>query len=185
MNRPGWDQYFLGIAQAVSARADCTRRKVGAVIVKDRRIVSTGYNGAASGEGSCLAGDCPRGRHYPVDAVFYVTVNAQGMTMPIKGGNECACGSNEWPCPEAVEPGSSYDTGAGSCIAIHSELNALLFSDRDKCEGATIYVTAEPCDGCMRAIKGAGIARAVWVFEDSTRSWTREGWPWKSTGTQL
>lgn len=60
--RPGWDSYFLGIAKAVAVRADCRRAKFGAVIVDaHRRIVSTGYNGAPAGEGSCLAGDCPRG----------------------------------------------------------------------------------------------------------------------------
>lgn len=60
--RPDWDAYFVGIARAVAARADCRRAKFGAVIVdRDRRIVSTGYNGAPSGAGSCLAGDCPRG----------------------------------------------------------------------------------------------------------------------------
>lgn len=60
-DRPGWDEYFLRLAQAVALRADCRRRKVGAVLVKGRRVVSTGYNGAAAGKSSCLAGDCPRG----------------------------------------------------------------------------------------------------------------------------
>ncbi len=59
--RPSWDDYFLGIATAVSTRADCSRRKVGAVLVKDRRIVSTGYNGSWAGGPSCLLGQCPRG----------------------------------------------------------------------------------------------------------------------------
>ena len=61
MTRPGWDAYFLGIARSVAARADCRRAQHGAVIVNDRRIVSTGYNGSPSGGASCLAGECPRG----------------------------------------------------------------------------------------------------------------------------
>lgn len=61
MTRPSFDNYFLGIATAVSARADCRRALCGAVIVKDNRIVATGYNGAAPGGPSCLDGECPRG----------------------------------------------------------------------------------------------------------------------------
>lgn len=61
--RPSWDEYFLNIAQVVATRGNCTRRQVGMVIVKDNRIVSTGYNGAPSGEPGCLTdGACPRGR---------------------------------------------------------------------------------------------------------------------------
>lgn len=59
--RPDWDTYFLNISKAVSTRADCRRSRVGAVIVKDHRIVSTGYNGSPAGDKSCLAGECPRG----------------------------------------------------------------------------------------------------------------------------
>lgn len=58
--RPDWDDYFLGIARAVAARGECTRDQVGAVVVRDRRIVSTGYNGAPAGHPSCLEGHCPR-----------------------------------------------------------------------------------------------------------------------------
>lgn len=59
--RPGWDEYFLGIALAVSARGDCLRCRVGAVLVgPDRRIRSTGYNGSYPGGPSCSAGECGR-----------------------------------------------------------------------------------------------------------------------------
>ena len=44
--RPSWDDYFMDIAELVASRSTCLRRQVGAVIVKDRRIISTGYNGA-------------------------------------------------------------------------------------------------------------------------------------------
>lgn len=56
--RPSWDEYFLGIATAVAERSDCDRSKVGAVVVKDRRIRGTGYNGSPSGMPGC--GTCPR-----------------------------------------------------------------------------------------------------------------------------
>ena len=60
--RPDWDTYYMGIAFAVSKRGDCARRQHGAVIVKDHKIVSTGYNGTPPGDNrSCgSTGLCPR-----------------------------------------------------------------------------------------------------------------------------
>ncbi|AFM54993.1 dCMP deaminase [Mycobacterium phage Astro] len=58
MSRPTWDEYFLGIATAAAERSDCERSKVGAVVVKDRRVRATGYNGAPAGDSGC--GTCPR-----------------------------------------------------------------------------------------------------------------------------
>lgn len=62
ISRPDWDDYYLAIAKAVSARGDCVRAQHGAIIVKDHKIVSTGYNGTPGGdERSCGAtGQCPR-----------------------------------------------------------------------------------------------------------------------------
>ncbi len=60
MNRPDWNQYFMEIAELVSKRSTCLRRKVGAVIVKDKRILSTGYNGAPSGIKHCYETGCLR-----------------------------------------------------------------------------------------------------------------------------
>jgi dCMP deaminase len=119
--RPSWDDYFLNIADAVAQRADCTRRRVGAVVVKKNRIVSTGYNGAAAGGPSCLGGECPRG------------LDLHAPSTP------------------------DYS----NCIAVHAEANALLYADRDKCEGATIYVTDAPCIECTKLIYGAGISHVV------------------------
>ena len=61
-NRPSWCQYFDGIAEATLERADCIRRKVGAVFTYKNRIISTGYNGTKEpGLPGCLTGACPRG----------------------------------------------------------------------------------------------------------------------------
>jgi dCMP deaminase len=59
-SRPDWDEYFMDIAHVVSSRGNCCRRKVAAVIVRDRRIVSTGYNGTPRGIDNCFEGGCPR-----------------------------------------------------------------------------------------------------------------------------
>jgi len=131
--RPDWDTYYLDMAFSAASRADCTRRKVGAVVVdQDRRHLGTGYNGAPPKRPGCLtAGACPRGRASIDD----------------------------------VPPGSSYDTGAGSCIAVHAEINAILDSGgRRGCKGATIYITDIPCDGCTRIIEAAGIVRVVFPY---------------------
>jgi len=58
--RPDWDTYFMDIAHVVARRANCSRRKVAAVLVQDRRIVSTGYNGTPRGITNCFEGGCER-----------------------------------------------------------------------------------------------------------------------------
>ena len=59
-NRPSWEEYFMDIAVLVAKRSTCIRRSVGAVIVKDKRILSTGYNGAPSGISHCVDVGCLR-----------------------------------------------------------------------------------------------------------------------------
>ena len=53
-NRPSWDSYFMNITNLVAERSTCLRRAVGAVLVKDKRILSTGYNGAPANLKHCL-----------------------------------------------------------------------------------------------------------------------------------
>lgn len=60
--RPSWDEYFLKIAEVVSQRSTCLRRKVGAIIVKSKRILSTGYNGALTNMEHCGNMGCLRDR---------------------------------------------------------------------------------------------------------------------------
>lgn len=58
--RPSWDRYFMEIASLVATRTTCLRRQVGAVIVKDKRLLSTGYNGAPVGLRHCAEIGCLR-----------------------------------------------------------------------------------------------------------------------------
>jgi dCMP deaminase len=108
--RPGWDEYFIGIAKAVATRATCLRRKYGAVITKENSIVSTGYNGAPAGMKDCLeVGKCtrkelqiPHGERYELCHSVHAEANAiirasadelRGATIYISGAddesNEC------------------------------------------------------------------------------------------------
>jgi dCMP deaminase len=62
MKRPAWDEYFMEITRLVARRSTCLRRSVGAVLVKDKNILATGYNGAPSGVAHCLDVGCLRER---------------------------------------------------------------------------------------------------------------------------
>jgi dCMP deaminase len=58
--RPSWDEYFMDVAGLVARRSTCLRRNVGAILVKDKRILATGYNGAPAGLKHCLDIGCLR-----------------------------------------------------------------------------------------------------------------------------
>jgi dCMP deaminase len=78
--RPSWDQYFMDIARQVAARSNCMKRQVAAVIVADRRIISTGYNGTPRGVKNCNEGGCPR---------------CNGFSESGKNLEECLCSHGE------------------------------------------------------------------------------------------
>ncbi len=64
--RPDWDTYFMRITKLVATRSSCLRRSVGAVLVKDKRILATGYNGAPAGMAHCEEAGCLRDQlHIP------------------------------------------------------------------------------------------------------------------------
>jgi dCMP deaminase len=60
VQRPDWDNYFMNIAKVVASRSNCMKRKVAAIIVRDKRVISTGYNGTPRGTRNCNEGGCPR-----------------------------------------------------------------------------------------------------------------------------
>lgn len=138
--RIAWSDYFLGIADAVSRRADCTRSAVGAVLVdQDRRVISTGYNGSPPKAASCLSGGCPRGlhsyesrppggsyadciaRHAEFNAIAYAPIAQRaGATIYItrQPCDDCmeliaACG-----VAEAVWPGGHWSAGEGRQLTL-------------------------------------------------------------------
>jgi dCMP deaminase len=108
-DRPSWDAYFMQIAHLVAMRATCPRRQVGAVIVRDRRILATGYNGAPRGlahcpvggpdhdwpDGCMRAGHCIRSLHAEQNALLQaamIGIACEGTTIYVtcQPCNACA-----------------------------------------------------------------------------------------------
>jgi len=79
-SRPNWDQYFMDIARVVASRSNCMKRKVAAIIVRDKRVISTGYNGTPRGAVNCNEGGCPR---------------CNGMAVSGTALDECLCSHGE------------------------------------------------------------------------------------------
>lgn len=113
--RPSWHEYFLDIAAAVGRRSTCLRRKYGAIIVNDKIIISTGYNGAPRGEANCIdTGSCerekhnvPKGERYELCVAVHAEQNAminadpekmKGAMMYIVGYNADGTLASGKPC---------------------------------------------------------------------------------------
>ncbi len=122
-DRPSWDEYFMEMAQVTAKRSTCLRRNVGAIIVKDKHIVATGYNGAPRGIKHC--------------------------------GERGGCMREQLGIPS----GERHEL----CMALHAEQNAIIQAATlgVSIEGATIYVTHQPCVICAKMIINAGIKRIV------------------------
>ena len=122
-NRLDWDEYFMEFARLTAKRSTCLRSQVGAVIVKDKHIIATGYNGAPRGLKHCdELGGCLR----------------QQLNVPSGERHEL-------------------------CRALHAEQNAIIQAATlgQSIEGASIYITHQPCSICSKMIINAGIKRIV------------------------
>ncbi len=86
-HRPSWDDYFLKVAMLVSARATCPRMHVGCVLVKDKHILATGYNGSIPGDGCIIVDNhCVRTIHAEMNAIIQCAIhgtNPSGSTAYI------------------------------------------------------------------------------------------------------
>ena len=121
-----WDYRFIQMAEVVGSWSSCYQenRQVGAVIVKDKRILATGYNGAPSGVVSCKEkGECLRKK----------------LNIP---------------------SGTRHEV----CYAVHAEQNAICQAAKlgISLEGATIFVTHQPCSICTKMIINAGIKKVIY-----------------------
>ena len=121
--RMSWDEYFMEMAKLAAKRSTCLRRNVGAVIVQDKHVVATGYNGAPKGIPHCSElGGCYRTAHN-------------------------------------IPSGERHEL----CRALHAEQNAIIQAATyaQSIEGASIYITHQPCVICAKMIINAGIERIV------------------------
>jgi len=114
------DRNFINIAKEIASASKCVSKSVGAVIVKNGRILSTGYNGTPPGFTNCS-------EHW---------------------NNEYTDEHHEWS--------KTYE--------IHAEMNAIIWAAREgiSIDGATIYVTLEPCSDCSKNLIASGIKRIVY-----------------------
>jgi len=131
--RPDWDEYFLNIAQEVGKRSTCLRRHYGAIIVKDKIIISTGYNGAPRGEDNCIdTGLCERERlHIPKGERYELCVAVHGEQNAIINAD-----------PLRMKGATIYIVGVNVA------------------DGS--YASGAPCLMCRRMIKNAQIDKVIY-----------------------
>jgi dCMP deaminase len=105
MARASWDQYFMDIAKVVASRSTCSRKQVGAVLVRDRTILSTGYNGSIRGMPHCdevghmLESDhCVATIHAEQNAIIHAAKNG----VAIDGSDLYVTASPCWSCFKAI-----------------------------------------------------------------------------------
>lgn len=133
------DLYYMAIAEAVRARANCKGSEVGAVLVRGNRVISTGYNGTPAGFQNCRDGGCLRCEE-----------RAKRDDDP----------TYESPHPETMK-GKALDI----CFCVHAEQNTLLNAARHgiAVESAVLYAIHQPCFSCLKESIQAGIKRIVFL----------------------
>lgn len=149
-----WDQTFLKTAQLISEHSTCCRVQVGAVIAKNKRIISIGYNGVRSGETHCE-------EHFK--ELFEKEIWEKRKTSEFKYPTE-----EHFNVDKAFEKwkfNSEFLEMHGKFSLekeLHAEQNAILFAERDQLKDSTIYCTVSPCISCSKVIIVSGITRVVY-----------------------
>jgi dCMP deaminase len=169
-NPKSWDEYFYRMSVTAAGNSKCLSRKIGAVIVRDKTILSTGYNGPPRGVMTCDK----RWLHDPEIRKEYNTrVTAKGRSDLEDKTNPLAVISlDRWNdefkgiCPRYIK-GMGFKSGQGLewCVAGHEERNAIVNAARmgiPELKGSSIYMTCGvPCTPCLIEIINAGIEEIV------------------------
>jgi len=146
-NQLEWDIYFLKIAKEVSKHSKCLSRKIGAVLVKDKSIISTGYNGPAKGVKHC--------NDRKIE--FFEALDNQGSMIRTGAENNV--------CPRRY---MGYKSGQGLhlCQAGHAERNAIIQAAKNgiATKDATLYCyCGQVCKDCAIEIVNSGIKELVYL----------------------
>lgn len=144
-NNIRWDGYFLNVAKAVGSNSKCHSRKIGAIIVKDKAIISTGYNGPPAGVPICYE------RQWKDTMVI-----DKMLEMDLKVTKDHICPRHMF--------GFKSGEGLQYCIAGHAERNAIIQAAKNGIStlSTTMYMDCPiPCKDCLIEIINAGIAEAV------------------------
>jgi len=151
--RESWDNYFMGLAEMVSTRATCDRKSVGTIIVKDRRVIASGYNGSIKNLEHCSSPEkyyaCKKcGKEFDSIPDFPHALSCAGYGYEEMHGGHIMIDNH---CQRTV----------------HSELNALLSAARFgvPLDGSTMYCTTFPCWNCFKSIVSAGIVELIYKEE--------------------
>lgn len=151
--RPDWDTYFIQMCDLVATRSTCDRKHVGSVIVKDRRVISTGFNGSIPGQSHC---DDP-------EEYWQCTKCGEKFAEFPQECHRLECAG--YPVEKKY---GGHDLESGHCIrTTHSEINAIAQAARMgvSTDKATIYINTRPCYTCFKAIVSAGIQEVVYSDE--------------------
>ena len=180
MTRPSRDEYGLQLARTVALRADCTRRQVGAVIISpDGSVVSTGYNGRASGLPGCLTdGACPRGQMTYAEqpaGVGYAETSCDAahaeVNAVIRAGRDRAVGATIYVTDEPCHGCSVLIAAAGISRVVHGGDSGI----RPEALGTAPVPTSGPLDlELVAALQRAKVRQAQREAEDAIKDATPE-----------
>lgn len=148
--RPSWDEYYLELCEVVSKRATCDRLHVGAVITKENKVVSVGYNGSLPGMVHCNERRC-------------IICNYQ-VYKPSIPKKEYLEDSKCPQCGQRTVMGGHLIVDGHCLRTCHAEENAIVYAAREgiKLEGSTLYCTTMPCWNCLKLCVGAGITEVIY-----------------------
>lgn len=170
MARPSFDEYFMLQAKLAACRSTCNSRPQGAVLVRDHRVIATGYNGALPEQEHCLGNKdiaCP-------------VCGGNGKRIGLHLASECyGCqGTGQIPYCHRRASGIVDSQKDRACVSSHAEANAIAQAARlgITTNGAVLYCTTRPCMPCTKLLVQAGIIKVFYEldYDDPITNWLND-----------